>query len=112
MENCPAPWRPCFFTRDINETNVLTNIHDDWAKIVTSRVFTRNTAPPPGGHVFQGTGSIFELNQHIIYTNILTNFELNRTIYVAFGVFTRQKLTAHNGQQAITKVHHEHVVLR
>ncbi|KAH3826607.1 hypothetical protein DPMN_128516 [Dreissena polymorpha] len=45
----------------------------DWAKIVTSRVFTRfiyshigNTAPPPGGHVFQRTGTIFKLNQHII----------------------------------------------
>ncbi|KAH3806756.1 hypothetical protein DPMN_135082 [Dreissena polymorpha] len=40
--------------------------HDDWAKIVTSRVFTRNIAPPPGGHIFQRTGTIFELNQHII----------------------------------------------
>ncbi|KAH3846095.1 hypothetical protein DPMN_088389 [Dreissena polymorpha] len=51
---------------DINETNVLTKFHDDWAKIVTSRVFTRNTDLPPGGHVFQRTGTIFELNQHII----------------------------------------------
>ncbi|KAH3746645.1 hypothetical protein DPMN_181055 [Dreissena polymorpha] len=41
--------------RDINETNDLTKFHDDWAIIVTSRVFTRNTAPPPGGHVFQWT---------------------------------------------------------
>ncbi|KAH3700305.1 hypothetical protein DPMN_075280 [Dreissena polymorpha] len=39
--------------RDINKTNVLTNFHDDWAKILTSRVFTRKTAPPTGGHVFQ-----------------------------------------------------------
>ncbi|KAH3861870.1 hypothetical protein DPMN_024823 [Dreissena polymorpha] len=46
--------------------------HDDWAKIVTSRVFTRNTAQPPGGHVCQRTGAIFELNQHIITTYILT----------------------------------------
>ncbi|KAH3833245.1 hypothetical protein DPMN_106550 [Dreissena polymorpha] len=52
--------------RDINQTSVLTKFHDDWAKIVTSRVFTRNTAPPPGGHVFQRTRTIFELNQHII----------------------------------------------
>ncbi|KAH3866847.1 hypothetical protein DPMN_029970 [Dreissena polymorpha] len=51
---------------DINETNGLTKFHDDWAKRVTSRVFTRNTAPPLGGHVFQVTGIIFELNQHII----------------------------------------------
>ncbi|KAH3852972.1 hypothetical protein DPMN_095493 [Dreissena polymorpha] len=53
----------------IDETNVLNKFHDDWAKIVTSRVFTRflySHAPPPGGHVFQRTGTIFELNQHII----------------------------------------------
>ncbi|KAH3695943.1 hypothetical protein DPMN_083402 [Dreissena polymorpha] len=35
------------------------HFHDNWAKIVTSRVFTRNTAPPPGGHVFQRTRTIF-----------------------------------------------------
>ncbi|KAH3843463.1 hypothetical protein DPMN_116981 [Dreissena polymorpha] len=50
------------------------HFHNDWAKIVTSRVFTRNTALPPGGHVFQRTGTIFELNQHIIKTNILAKF--------------------------------------
>ncbi|KAH3846603.1 hypothetical protein DPMN_088906 [Dreissena polymorpha] len=104
--------------------------HDDWAKIVTSRVFTRNTAPPPGGHIFQRTGTLFQLNQHIIKTNILTHFELSRgingtnvltkfhedrTINVASGVFTRQMLTPHDaqrtthvGQKAITKAHHEH----
>ncbi|KAH3720323.1 hypothetical protein DPMN_063220 [Dreissena polymorpha] len=95
--------------RDINETNVLTKFHDVWAKIVTSRVFTRVTAPPSGGHGFQWTETIFELNQHIIKTNILTklhedwasnvtstvftSFELDRTINVASRVFTRQMLT-------------------
>ncbi|KAH3858120.1 hypothetical protein DPMN_100739 [Dreissena polymorpha] len=62
--------------QEINKTNVSTNFHDDWAKIVTFRVFTRKTAPPTGGHVFQHTGTTFELNQDIIKTNILTNFEL------------------------------------
>ncbi|KAH3772465.1 hypothetical protein DPMN_173805 [Dreissena polymorpha] len=85
--------------------NVLTNFHDDWAKIVTSRVFTKKTAPPTGGHVFQRTGTTFELNQHIIKTNILTNFKLDRdfiwtklltkfhedrTINVASRVFTNK----------------------
>ncbi|KAH3720601.1 hypothetical protein DPMN_063501 [Dreissena polymorpha] len=50
--------------RDINKTNVLNNFHDDWVKIVTSSVFTRKTAPPTGGHVFQRTRTTFELNQH------------------------------------------------
>ncbi|KAH3840787.1 hypothetical protein DPMN_114243 [Dreissena polymorpha] len=57
-----------------------TNFHDDWAKIVTCRVFTRKTAPPTGGHVFQRTGTTFKLDQHIIKANILTNFELYRDI--------------------------------
>ncbi|KAH3737003.1 hypothetical protein DPMN_043579 [Dreissena polymorpha] len=69
----PAHWRPY-----INKINVLTTFHDDWAKVVTSRVFTRKTALPTGGHVFQQTGTTFELNQDIIKTNILTNFELDR----------------------------------
>ncbi|KAH3843901.1 hypothetical protein DPMN_117435 [Dreissena polymorpha] len=56
-------WTIFQLVRDINKTNVLTNLHDDWAKIVTSRV---KTAPPTGGHVFQRTGTTFELNQHII----------------------------------------------
>ncbi|KAH3897450.1 hypothetical protein DPMN_021638 [Dreissena polymorpha] len=110
-EKCPAHWRPCFFlpiwtifklVRDINKTNVLSNFHDDWAKIVTSRV---KTAPPTGSHVFQRTGTTFELNQHIIKANILTNFDLDRdiigtnlltkfhedrTINVASSVFTNK----------------------
>ncbi|KAH3876368.1 hypothetical protein DPMN_000208 [Dreissena polymorpha] len=71
-------WTIFKIVRDINKTNVLTNFHDDWAKILTSRVFTRKTAPPTGGHVFQRTGTTFELNQHDNKTNILTNFELDR----------------------------------
>ncbi|KAH3867859.1 hypothetical protein DPMN_030996 [Dreissena polymorpha] len=118
-------WTIFELVRDINETNGLTKFRDDWAKIVTSRVFTRNTAPPPGGHVLQWTKTIFELNQHIIKTNILTklhenwasnvilHFELSRgiigthvltkfyedrTINVASRVFTWQMLTTDTRQ--------------
>ncbi|KAH3861279.1 hypothetical protein DPMN_024206 [Dreissena polymorpha] len=65
--------------RHIQKRHVLAKFHEDWtknvtlrktalppgghAKIVTSRVFT---SPPSGGHVFQHTGTIFQLNQHII----------------------------------------------
>ncbi|KAH3699869.1 hypothetical protein DPMN_074831 [Dreissena polymorpha] len=63
-------WTIFELVRHINKTNVLINFHDDWAKIVTSRVFTRKNAPPTGGHVFQRTGTTFELNQHIIKTDI------------------------------------------
>ena len=75
--------------------NVLTNFHDDWAKIVTSRVFTRflyslirKTAPPTGGHVFQRTGTTFELNQHIIKANILTKLHEDWAWNVTSTVFT------------------------
>ncbi|KAH3886898.1 hypothetical protein DPMN_010911, partial [Dreissena polymorpha] len=67
---------PTIFTlvRDINETNVLTNFHDDWAKIVISRVFTRENchyihieknALPTGGHVFSPISTISEFFRDI-----------------------------------------------
>ena len=34
----------------------------------------RKNAPPPGAHVFEPTGTIFELAQDIILTNLLTKF--------------------------------------
>ncbi|KAH3697106.1 hypothetical protein DPMN_084593 [Dreissena polymorpha] len=69
--------------RDINKTNALTNFHDDWPKIVTSRVFTRENrhyihikknAPPTGGHVFSPITIIFELIRDINRTNVLPTF--------------------------------------
>ncbi|KAH3695493.1 hypothetical protein DPMN_082953 [Dreissena polymorpha] len=74
---------------------------------------------PRGGHVFQPTGIMFELVQDIIGMNLLTEFHEDQTINVASRVLTGQMLTPHNaqrtthdGQKAITKAHHEHVVLR
>ncbi|KAH3784972.1 hypothetical protein DPMN_163047, partial [Dreissena polymorpha] len=60
--------------RDIYKTNVLTNLHDDWAKIVISRVFTRENchyihleknAPSTGSHVFSQISTIFILVRDI-----------------------------------------------
>ncbi|KAH3711975.1 hypothetical protein DPMN_071651 [Dreissena polymorpha] len=92
--------------------------HEDWTLNVASRVLTRKNskAPPPGGHfhkdrkinvdyrvltmknappnvsyVFQETGTIFELVQDIIGTNLLTKFYEDRTINVASKVLTRKK---------------------
>ncbi|KAH3733510.1 hypothetical protein DPMN_039939 [Dreissena polymorpha] len=47
------------------------------------------THPPPGGHVFQATGTIFEFVQDIIGTNLLTKFHDDRKINVASRVLTR-----------------------
>ncbi|KAH3713336.1 hypothetical protein DPMN_073126 [Dreissena polymorpha] len=120
IERCAPPpsshvfspiWTIFELFRDINETNVLIKFHDDWANILTSRVFTRNTASPPGGHVFQWTetiltstnlnedwasnvnSTVFELGRGIIGTNVLTKFHEDQTINVASRVFTRQMLT-------------------
>ncbi|KAH3872117.1 hypothetical protein DPMN_035331 [Dreissena polymorpha] len=51
-----------------------------WTNSNSSEISIKSmkTAPPTGGHVFQQTGTTFKLNQDIIKTNILTNFELGR----------------------------------
>ncbi|KAH3880063.1 hypothetical protein DPMN_003975 [Dreissena polymorpha] len=64
----------------IIRTHVLTKFHDDRTINVASIV---KNAPPPGGHVFQSTGTIFELIQDIIRTNLLTKFHDDRTINIA-----------------------------
>ncbi|KAH3854854.1 hypothetical protein DPMN_097412 [Dreissena polymorpha] len=120
LENSPAPltamvfspiWTIFELVRDINETNVLTKFHGDWAKIVTFRVFTRNTAPPPGGHVFQRTGTIFELNQHIIETNILIKLQENWASNVTSTVFTSFELSRGiNETNVLTKFHEDRTI--
>ncbi|KAH3827010.1 hypothetical protein DPMN_128938 [Dreissena polymorpha] len=73
-------WTIFELVRDINKTNVLTNFYDDWATIVTSRVFTI--------HVIQLTETIFELNSHIKEANVLTKFHENWAKNVTSRVFT------------------------
>ncbi|KAH3709245.1 hypothetical protein DPMN_068707 [Dreissena polymorpha] len=87
VENCPAPWRPY-----INETNVLTKFHDDWANIVTSRVFTRNTAMSPGGHLHEDWASNVTSSHYPVSNSV--EFHEDRTINVASRVFTRQNVDA------------------
>ncbi|KAH3798131.1 hypothetical protein DPMN_151721 [Dreissena polymorpha] len=95
-------WTIFALVRDINKTNVLTNFHDDWAKIVTSRVFTRKTAPPTGSHTNILTN--FKLDRDFIGTKLLTKFYEDRTINVASIVFTN-KCGRKDGRR--TKTGHE-----
>ncbi|KAH3851935.1 hypothetical protein DPMN_094422 [Dreissena polymorpha] len=60
--------------RDINKTNVFTKFHADWAKNVTSRV-----------HVFQRTGTIFEL--HSCKTAPPTGCHVFSPIWTIFKLF-------------------------
>ncbi|KAH3873797.1 hypothetical protein DPMN_037037 [Dreissena polymorpha] len=85
-------WTILELVQDINKTKVLTNFHDDWATIVTSRVFTRKTAPPTDWalNVTSTVFTSFELDQDIIGTNLLTKFHEDRTINVASRVFTNK----------------------
>ncbi|KAH3842156.1 hypothetical protein DPMN_115650 [Dreissena polymorpha] len=109
--------------KDISGTNLLSKFHEDRKINVASKVLTRKNAPPPGGHVFQPTGIIFELIQDIIGINLLTMFHEDQTINVASRVKNAPPLGSHvnidvaqrttdDGQKAITKAHHEHLVLR
>ncbi|KAH3890137.1 hypothetical protein DPMN_014209 [Dreissena polymorpha] len=61
-------------------TNLLTKFHEHRKINVASRV---KNVPPPGSHVFQPTGIIFELIQDIIGMNLLTKFHEDRTVNVA-----------------------------
>ncbi|KAH3779368.1 hypothetical protein DPMN_157170, partial [Dreissena polymorpha] len=113
LKNAP-PLGIHFSSKDIIRTN-LSKFHEDRKINVASRVLTRKNAPPPGGHVFQPTGIIFELIQDNIFIgmNLLTKFHEDQTINVASRVknapplgshvfqanFTRQMLTPHDGQQ-------------
>ncbi|KAH3816376.1 hypothetical protein DPMN_117892 [Dreissena polymorpha] len=86
--------------------------HVDLAKIVTSRVFTRNTAPPPGGLLHEDWASnvtstvftSFKLSRGMNGTNVLTKFHEVQIINVASRVFTRQnvddaQMTMHDGRR-------------
>ncbi|KAH3800772.1 hypothetical protein DPMN_154414, partial [Dreissena polymorpha] len=109
----------CKFTK--LDTLCLSSFHDDWAKIVTSRVFTsffyhinirKMRKPPPLPAMFFNQHVIktniltnFELDQSIIRTNLLTKFHEDRTRNVASRVFSNQMWTTDDGQRPITKAH-------
>ncbi|KAH3872004.1 hypothetical protein DPMN_035217 [Dreissena polymorpha] len=102
--------------QDIIGTNHLIKFHENRKINVASRVLTRKNAPHPGGHVFQPTDIIFELVQDIIWMNLLTKFHEDWTINANVDVPLRTthdgQRTTDDGQKAIKKAHHEHVVLR
>ncbi|KAH3838112.1 hypothetical protein DPMN_111518 [Dreissena polymorpha] len=93
-------WTIFELVRHINKTNVLINFHD-WAKIVTSRVFTRKTAPPTGDWALNVTSTVFKLDGDFIGTKLLSKFHEDLTINVASRVFTNK----YEGQRPVTKAH-------
>ncbi|KAH3802128.1 hypothetical protein DPMN_155798 [Dreissena polymorpha] len=77
-----------------------SHFHEDWTINVTSRVLTRffyshiwKTAPPPGGHVFHQTETIFKLVQDFIGAHIPTKFHADWTKNVTSRVLTRKTAT-------------------
>ncbi|KAH3877550.1 hypothetical protein DPMN_001424 [Dreissena polymorpha] len=89
--------------QDIIRMNLLTKFHKDRTINVASRPYKiRKNAPPLGSHIFQANA------------NHLTKYheDWKLKINVAPRVLTSQMLTAHDGQNAITKAHHENIVLR
>ncbi|KAH3822808.1 hypothetical protein DPMN_124599 [Dreissena polymorpha] len=51
---------------------------------IETKNLTKKNAQTPGGHVFQPTGTIFELIRDIVRTILVTNFHEDRTINVAY----------------------------
>ncbi|KAH3704962.1 hypothetical protein DPMN_080024 [Dreissena polymorpha] len=95
-----------------NATPPSGHFHEDLSINVASRLLTRQNIPTPGNHffnqhlsdshktknatahcgyVFQAIGTIFELVQDIIRTNVLTKFHKDWTINVTFRVNKRIK---------------------
>ncbi|KAH3776757.1 hypothetical protein DPMN_178189 [Dreissena polymorpha] len=119
-EKCPTPVSHVFqptsiifeLFQDIMGMNLLTKFHEDQTVNVASRVLTRfyyghirKNAPPLGSHVFQANIIIFELNQDIIATNLLTKFHEDWTINVVSRVLTRKNappLISHVFQANVT----------
>ncbi|KAH3849102.1 hypothetical protein DPMN_091495 [Dreissena polymorpha] len=104
-QNCPPPsshviqlTRTIFeLNSRIKETNVLSKFHENWAKNVTSTVFTcfhyihiEKNVPPTGGHVFSPIPTIFKLIRDINKTNVLINFHDDWAKIVTSRVFTRE----------------------
>ncbi|KAH3844643.1 hypothetical protein DPMN_086902 [Dreissena polymorpha] len=69
------------------------------------------TVPPTGAHVFQGIRSTLELNQDIIKTNILTNFETRPRFHWDKMECLRANVNGltdgrtYDGQRQVTKAH-------
>ncbi|KAH3752525.1 hypothetical protein DPMN_187146 [Dreissena polymorpha] len=93
---------------DIIWTNLLTKFHDDRTINVAARELTMKNAPPPDGHVFQLTRTIFKTVQEIIRTNLLTKFHDYRTLYVASRVLTRFYFS-HNMKNAPPLLGHDYL---
>ncbi|KAH3751177.1 hypothetical protein DPMN_185726 [Dreissena polymorpha] len=115
IDNCPPPPGGHVFQQTItifkltqsivrknvqikkNATPPCGHFHEHWTTNVTSRVLTRKTAPPHGGHLFHSTGTIFELVQDIIGTHVLTTFHEDWTKNVTSRVLTRKTATPPGG---------------
>ncbi|KAH3856439.1 hypothetical protein DPMN_099027 [Dreissena polymorpha] len=77
--NCrPATGTIFELIQDIININGLTKFHEEWTVTFFTKIIRRKNALPPGGHVFQPTGTIS--NSTIISTNILTKFYENLKI--------------------------------
>ncbi|KAH3862144.1 hypothetical protein DPMN_025107 [Dreissena polymorpha] len=95
-------WTIFELVRHINKTNVLINFHDDWANIVTSRVFTMKTAPPTGGHALNVTSTVFKLDRDFVETNLLTKFHEDLTIIECLRTNVDGRTTDKDQSQKLT----------
>ncbi|KAH3748826.1 hypothetical protein DPMN_183281 [Dreissena polymorpha] len=79
--NCPVNLAALFFQR----AGTIFKLNSHRTNYVTSR----NTAPPPGRHVYSPIWTIFELVRDINKTNVLTKFHDDWANHLTSKVFTR-----------------------
>ncbi|KAH3803238.1 hypothetical protein DPMN_156940 [Dreissena polymorpha] len=75
-------------------THVLTKFHEDWTKM---GLLQKTATPSPVSHVFEPTGTLFELVKDIIGTHVLTKFHEDWTKNVTSRVLTRKTATPPGG---------------
>ncbi|KAH3769876.1 hypothetical protein DPMN_171157 [Dreissena polymorpha] len=113
QENCPPPGGHVFqptgtifeLVKDITGKKLMRIFHEQRTikQGFTEAIYShlRKNAPPPGGHVFQPTGAIFQLIQDIIGTNLLTKLHEDQQINVASNIIVTNLLTKFHEAQTI-----------
>ncbi|KAH3694647.1 hypothetical protein DPMN_082087 [Dreissena polymorpha] len=81
---------PECYTAVVSAAELLPNLNALHSNPQDIKVSLRKNAQPPGGHIFQATGTIFELG-----TNLLTMFPDDRTILLASRVKMPRPIDGH-----------------
>ncbi|KAH3888299.1 hypothetical protein DPMN_012331 [Dreissena polymorpha] len=126
LKKNPPPWRPCFFLPiqtifehkcRIQETNVLTKFHEDWAIKMCLLDCSHKTTPPPGGHVFfthqhhakNLTSRVFTSFLFLLYKNKENDPPRGHVFLQIRTIFKLNNWTKNVTSRVFTCFHHIHI---